>query len=267
MPRITPGMTRGQSIIMASRVLPRNRARSSTKAFAVPRATARTATGSATLRLFAMLASMAGSRSTPGLPNTAPVPTNHSSVKPFQGGAGKALAIEREDRDRRERREQEQVEGGNVEAPGDGRAAHRITLAARSARATGRTASSPPRRSPGERKQEEAEGRALGPIEAGDELGIDCSVNHSPFLPPRSTGVAKLPTVSMNTTSAAGDDAGHGVRDDDAVRGTVAAGCPPRSQPASTRDGSRLSSALDERHHHEQEARHRRGRAATAPSL
>ncbi len=40
-----------------------------------------------------MLASMAGSRSTPGLPNTAPVPTNQSSVKPFQGGAGKALAL------------------------------------------------------------------------------------------------------------------------------------------------------------------------------
>ena len=124
MPSTTPGMTRGQSIIMASKVLPRNSARSSTQALTVPRSTASSATGTATLKLLPMLLNQIGSISTPGLPKTAPVPVNHSSVKPRQGGDGKRARVEGEDRHDQERREQEEVERRDVELPGEGRSVH-----------------------------------------------------------------------------------------------------------------------------------------------
>ena len=88
MPSTTPGITSGQSIIIARTVLPRNSARSSTQAFTVPTSTARSATGSATLRLFPMLVSQIGSISTPGLPKTEPLPTNHSNVSPATAATG-----------------------------------------------------------------------------------------------------------------------------------------------------------------------------------
>src|SRR3712207_5534871 len=93
MPSTTPGMTSGQSIIIATKVLPRNSALSSTQALTVPRNTASSATGMATLKLLPMLSSQIGSTSTPGLPTTAPEPANHSSVEPRQGGDGNGLAL------------------------------------------------------------------------------------------------------------------------------------------------------------------------------
>ncbi len=93
MPSTTPGITSGHSIIMARSVLPGNCARSNNHALTVPMRTASTATGSATFSELPMVVSQIGSFSTPGLPKTAPVPVNHSSVKPRHGGDGNGLSL------------------------------------------------------------------------------------------------------------------------------------------------------------------------------
>ena len=101
------------------------RARSSTQAFTVPKATASTATGTATLRLLPMLLSQIGiPAARRACRSTAPVPMNHSSVKPCQGGDGNWLALKAKTATTSERREQKDVERRDVELPGEGRAVH-----------------------------------------------------------------------------------------------------------------------------------------------
>ncbi len=85
-PRITPGITRGASIIRYRACLPGKRTRSIKKAFTVPTSSDATVTHKATLVLVQMLPSNGRS---PNKPTRCGVLLqNQSRVKPFQGGAG-----------------------------------------------------------------------------------------------------------------------------------------------------------------------------------
>jgi len=87
MPRITPGITSGASISSDKACLPRNCVRSMRKALAVPTPTVSTVTQQATTTLVHRLPSRAVSANRPRRALCA-LPTNQSSVKPRQGGAG-----------------------------------------------------------------------------------------------------------------------------------------------------------------------------------
>ena len=87
MPRITPGITSGASIISETAALPRNATRSRRNALAVPTATDSTVTQQATSTLVATLFSKGPSAKSPTR-LFAPPPRNQSSVNPRHGGAG-----------------------------------------------------------------------------------------------------------------------------------------------------------------------------------
>ena len=79
-------MTSGASMSSDSADLPRNCARSSRNAFAVPTATDSSVTQAATMTLVPMLFISGASAKSPMRPVL--LPTNQSSVKPRHGGAG-----------------------------------------------------------------------------------------------------------------------------------------------------------------------------------
>ncbi len=87
MPRITPGITSGASISSDSADLPRNRARSSRNALAVPTTTDSSVTHAATITLVPTLFSSGAVGEKPGA-TAPPPPRNQSSVTPRHGGAG-----------------------------------------------------------------------------------------------------------------------------------------------------------------------------------
>ena len=87
MPKMTPGITSGASIMSEKNDLPRNCVRSNKNALLVPMSTASTVTQLATTTLVQTLAMSARSANKPLRPACA-LPKNQSQVKPCQGGAG-----------------------------------------------------------------------------------------------------------------------------------------------------------------------------------
>ena len=86
-PKMTPGITSGASIMIDRNCLPRNRPRSIRNALVVPTIADSAVTHRATMQLVHMLPSNSLSAKSPMRPD-AGLPRNQSRVKPRQGGAG-----------------------------------------------------------------------------------------------------------------------------------------------------------------------------------
>ena len=244
MPRITPGITSGVSISSDSAALPGNRARSIRKALAVPTTTDSAVTTSATITLVQMLSEQLRivEQSRRGRWRRAEEPVEREAA-PRRGRVG--CVVEREHRHHRERHEQEDEERADVQA-WSRRAARRP----RQRRDHARLMTSPKRwplsfsPSPddrgGQREQQEAERRALLPVEARDELRVDLLGEPQRVLAAEQRRRQVVADGEHEHDDPAGDDAGRGVRNDDLRAGSTSRCRRGRRRPRSaSRRGSR----------------------------